>query len=154
MGRLGVVSSKLFDLLNSMMYDLKRFLGLRWWIDPVRHSLDDLVYQNVTQNSLAFFKIPKKWLPKSKRKGRSGGSSCRAALPWLKGSATTASTSMHLNISLCTGCSIFIYFYRLFVYIVSLLEYTSIYLCVLCFFFEVHLNVYLCTFCTSMYPCP
>ena len=75
-----------------------------------------------------------RWLPKSKRKGRSGGSSCRAALPWLKGSATTASTTMHPNISLCTWCSIFKHFYHLFVYLLSLLEYTSIYLFVLCFF--------------------
>ena len=75
-----------------------------------------------------------RWFPKSKRKGRSGGSSCRAALPWLKGSATTASTTMHPNISLCTWCSIFKHFYHLFVYLLSLLEYTSIYLFVLCFF--------------------
>ena len=40
----GAVSSRSFDLLNSMIYDLKRSVDLRWLFDPVLHSsLDDLV---------------------------------------------------------------------------------------------------------------
>ena len=38
------VSLRSFDLLNSMIYDLKRSVDLRWLFDPVLHSsLDDLV---------------------------------------------------------------------------------------------------------------
>ena len=39
-------ASRSIDLLNSMIYDLKRFEDLRWLFDPVQHSsLDDLVCQ-------------------------------------------------------------------------------------------------------------
>ena len=34
----GAVSSRFFDLLNSMIYDLKRSVDLRWLFDPVLHS--------------------------------------------------------------------------------------------------------------------
>ena len=38
------VSSRSFDLLNSMIYDLKRSVDLRWLFDPLLHSsLHDLV---------------------------------------------------------------------------------------------------------------
>ena len=38
------MSLRFFDLLNSVIYDLKRSIGLRWLFDPVLHSsLDDLV---------------------------------------------------------------------------------------------------------------
>ena len=38
------VSSRFLDLLNSIIYDLKRSLDQRWLFDPVLHSsLDDLV---------------------------------------------------------------------------------------------------------------
>ena len=41
----GAVSSRSFDLLNSMIYDLKGSVNLRWLFDPVLHSsLDDLVF--------------------------------------------------------------------------------------------------------------
>ena len=40
----GAVSSRSFDLLNSMIYDLKRSVDLRQLFDPVLYSsLDDLV---------------------------------------------------------------------------------------------------------------
>ena len=40
-----LVISRSFDLLNSMIYDLKRFVDLRWLFGPVLHSsLDDLVW--------------------------------------------------------------------------------------------------------------
>ena len=39
------VLSRFFDLLNSIIYDLKRSVDLRWLFDPVLHwSLDDLVF--------------------------------------------------------------------------------------------------------------
>ena len=38
-GEWGAVSSRSFDLLNSMIYDLKRSIELRWLFDPVLHSL-------------------------------------------------------------------------------------------------------------------
>ena len=47
------VSSRSFDLLNSMIYDLKRSVDLRGLFDPVLHSsLDDLVicHTEVTNN--------------------------------------------------------------------------------------------------------
>ena len=38
------VSSKFVDVSNSMIYDLKRSINLRWLFDPMLHwSLDDLV---------------------------------------------------------------------------------------------------------------
>ena len=41
----GAVSSRCFDLLNSMIYDLKRSVDLNWFIDQVLHSsFDDLVF--------------------------------------------------------------------------------------------------------------
>ena len=40
------MSLRFFDLLNSMIYDLKRSEDLRWLFEPVLHSsLDDLVCQ-------------------------------------------------------------------------------------------------------------
>ena len=43
-GLVGSVSSRFFDILNSMIYDLKRSVHLRWLFDPVLHSSsDDLV---------------------------------------------------------------------------------------------------------------
>ena len=40
----GAVSSRSFDLLTSIISDLKRSVNLRWLFDPVLHSsLDDLV---------------------------------------------------------------------------------------------------------------
>ena len=43
------VSSRSFYLLNSMIYDLKRSVDLRWLYDPVLHSsLDDLVKKTLT----------------------------------------------------------------------------------------------------------
>ena len=42
--RHSTVSSRSFDLLNSMIYDLKRSVDLRWLFDPLLHSsLHDLV---------------------------------------------------------------------------------------------------------------
>ena len=40
----GAVSSRFVNQLNSMIYDLKRSLDLRFLLDPMLHSsLDDLV---------------------------------------------------------------------------------------------------------------
>ena len=39
------VSSRFFDLLNSMIYDVKKSVDQKWLFDAVLHaSLDDLVY--------------------------------------------------------------------------------------------------------------
>ena len=52
----GAVSSRSFDLLNSMIYDLKRSVDLRWLFDPVLHSsLDDLVS---SFNHIHWFQCP------------------------------------------------------------------------------------------------
>ena len=41
------MSSRFFDLLNSITYDLKRSVDLRWLFDPVLHSSsNDLVVQD------------------------------------------------------------------------------------------------------------
>ena len=49
-GRDGAVSSRYFDLLNSMIYDPKRSVDLRLLLDQVLHSsLDDLVKKGLYQ---------------------------------------------------------------------------------------------------------
>ena len=54
----GAVTSRFFDRLNSMIYDLKRSLHLRWLFDPVLHSsLDYLVFLSDPS--------PINWLPLS-----------------------------------------------------------------------------------------
>ena len=50
----GALTSIFFDRLNSMIYDLKRSIHLRWLFDPVLHSsLDDLVFYRTRVRSLA-----------------------------------------------------------------------------------------------------
>ena len=49
---LGAVSSRSFDLLNSMIYDLKLSVDLRWLFDLVLHvSLEDLVFSKFLTSS-------------------------------------------------------------------------------------------------------
>ena len=61
----GKVSWRSFDLFNSMIYDLKRYVGLRWLFDPVLHSsLDDIVSRSgalATQLALSLFDFLPFW---------------------------------------------------------------------------------------------
>ena len=53
------MSLRFFDLLNSMIYDLKRSVDLRRLFDPVLHSsLDDLVLKQMAKyDVLQFYKL-------------------------------------------------------------------------------------------------